>query len=146
MLCLRPHLSVSFLLKRKHKKCQVITHGCFQVRMVFSVLRLTLVRLAGFLVWKAFKCPPPQLLNWSVIALQCWVSFCCTTLWISCKDTWIPLSLVSPPHSPHLGHHRAPSWAPPAWSRFPLAICFTCPSVCALWPPDAKNWLTPYFQ
>ena len=145
MLCLRPHFSLSFLLKRKHKKCQVITHGPFQVWMVFSVLRLTLVRLAGFLIWKASECPPPPLLKWSVIALQCCVSSCCTTPWISCQDTRVPSLMGLPTPTPHLGHRRALNWAlnwaPPAWSGFPPASYFTQRSVCILLSPDAKSWL-----
>ena len=60
--------------------------------------------------------------NWSIIVLQCCLSFCYTATWISMKYTYI-LSLWSlPPRSPPthpLGHHRAPSWAPCTTQQFP---------------------------
>ena len=43
-------LSLFFLLKRKPKKCQIITHCIFQMYVLFSVLLLTMGREAGLLI------------------------------------------------------------------------------------------------
>ena len=47
---------------------------------------------------------------WSIIALQCCVIFCYTTMWISYMYTYIPSLFRLPPTHPHstcLNHHRA---------------------------------------
>ena len=62
----------------------------------------------------------------SIIAFQHCVTFHCTTKWTSYMYTYTSflLNLPTNPHRPTpLGHHRAPSWAPCAYSSFPLALC-----------------------
>ena len=69
-------------------------------------------------------------LNWSIIALQCWVSFCCTGKWISHMHTHIPSLLDLPPSPP--SHPTRPSQSTQLtslYSRFPLAIYLTHGSV-----------------
>ena len=70
--------------------------------------------------------------NWSVIALQCCVSFCYMTACISHMYRYIPSLLDLPPNSPpsHPSVIRE-HWAefPVLYSSFPLAIYFTHDSV-----------------
>ena len=77
------------------------------------------VKFSGCLNWFCLFCCSFIFFNWSIIVLQYCDSFCCTTTWISCKRKYI-LSLWSPPPTP-LGRHRAPGWAPCAYSSFPPA-------------------------
>ena len=56
-------------------------------------------------------CSVFQFYSWSIIALQCSVSFCCMMKWISYMYTHIPFLLSFPPillsNPTLLGHHRA---------------------------------------
>ena len=40
-----------------------------------------------------------KILYWSIIALQCYIHFCCTAKWVSCKYTCISFLLRLPPAS-----------------------------------------------
>ena len=88
--------------------------------------------------------------NWRIIALQCCVGFCSTTIWIS-RISPSFLNLPSPPHPTAVGCHRAPGGAPCVIHQLPTSyrsyiwqwLCFNaihstpllpllCPQVCSL--------------
>ena len=63
--------------------------------------------------------------NWRIIASQCYIGFCCTTMWVSYKHIHIPSLWSLPPSPPScpLGHPQSTELS------FPLAIYFTHGSV-----------------
>ena len=65
-------------------------------------------------------------LNWSIITLQCCVSFCYTMKWVSYMYTYIPsFGAFPPPHHPSfLGGHRAWSWSPCATEQLPTSYLY----------------------
>ena len=65
--------------------------------------------------------------NWRIIALQCCVGLCHTTMWISHKYTHIAppsWAWLSPSHPTPLGCHRSPGWVPCVMQQLPSSYLF----------------------
>ena len=66
--------------------------------------------------------------NGRIIALQCCVGLCHTTMWISHKYTHIAppsWAWLSPSHPTPLGCHRSPDWVPCVMQQLPSNYRFT---------------------
>ena len=70
--------------------------------------------------------------NWSIIALQCRVSFCCATLWVSHRYTYRPLLLEPPFHAtfPAPGSSQSIRLGPLCFQQRPPSYLFYASSVC----------------
>ena len=74
---------------------------------------------------------------WRIITLQTFAVFCQTSTWISHRYTYIPsfwTSLPTPSPSTPLGWYRVHVEFPGPYSKFPLAIYFTCGNMFPCYP------------
>ena len=76
--------------------------------------------------------------NCSTVALQCYISFCCTIKWISYMYTHTPSFLSLPsPHTTSLGHHKALSWA--VWAMLYCRTHYIFYMIVYIWQSYSPN-------
>ena len=82
------------------------------------------------------------LMYWGIVALQCWVCFCCTMKWISCMYTYISsFSDLPPTPYPHPSPHRRAELRA-LYTIFPRAICLQAVVyLCQPWSPSSSHLL-----
>ena len=68
-------------------------------------------------------------LNWRIIALQCCVGFCHTTMWISCKRTYVPPLLNLNSYLPDIFFFRSQNCVLKVFKCYPFRKLLSNPPV-----------------
>ena len=98
------HADFHVCLENQLKTLPISTHHPFPPQLVLSAWIASLLS-SELATWqRSLWCFRKHLVvfffNWKIITLQYYVAFCYTTMWISCKYTYIPSLLSLPPNPP----------------------------------------------